>query len=314
MRLIAAADFVDLYLGHDFADVKGLAGQPRKVTAPAEWLTEIQELRAQCLHQYETTREPEFALVLEERVLLRVTYNLAVFTKPFFVLNRSRATIMPLEDLGLPDHIYECLLAEETRGLVYFAGEMGTGKTSSAASAAKARLTSLGGLGLTVEDPPETLLQGEHGPGRCIQLPVSRIQGGYSETLIRALRTRADLILVGEVRDTATAVEVIKASINGHLIFSTGHAGSIGGAIKRLAVLAEPVMPNAMEVLSQGLTAVIHQTLLRPDHGQPRLTLQTLLLTQEDAPSIREKIRSGHLQMIEQDVVTQSNRSLWHGQ
>lgn len=172
MSLIADAEFVDLYLGHDFADVKGLAGQPRKAAAPPEWLTEIQELRARCLHQYETTREPEFALVLEDRVLLRVTYNLDVFTKPFFVLNRSRATIIPLEDLGLPDHIYECLLAEETRGLVYFAGEMGTGKTSSAASAVKARLTSRGGLGLTVEDPPETLLQGEHGSGRCIQLPV----------------------------------------------------------------------------------------------------------------------------------------------
>lgn len=314
MSLIADADFVDLYLGHDFADVRGLVDQPGKVAVPTEWLTEIQELKAKCLHQFEMTREPEFALVLEERVLLRVTYILDVFTKPFFVLNRSRATILPLDDLGLPDHIYDCLLAEHTRGLVYFVGEMGAGKTSTAASTVKARLICRGGLGLTVEDPPETLLQGEHGPGRCIQLPVSRVQGGYSETLIRALRTRADLILVGEVRDTATAVEVIKASINGHLIFSTGHGGSVAGAIKRLSVLAEPIMPNALEVLSQGLTAVIHQTLQRPGHGQPRLTLQCLSLTQDDGPSIREKIRSGHLQMIEQDIVAQSNRSLWHGQ
>lgn len=314
MSLIADADFVDLYLGHDFADVKGLAGQPRKMPVPAEWASEILELKAQCLRQFETTRELEFALVLEERVLLRVTYILDVFAKPFFVLNRSRATILALDDLGLPDHIHDCLLNEHTRGLVYVVGEMGAGKTSTAASAVKARLTSLGGLGLTVEDPPETLLQGEHGPGRCIQLPVSRAQGGYSETLIRALRTRADLILVGEVRDTPTAVEVIKASINGHLIFSTGHGRDVSNGIKRLAVLAEPVMPNALEVLSQGLTAVIHQALYRPDHGQPRLTLQCLSLSQDDAPSIREKIRNGHLQMIEQDIVAQSNRSLWHGQ
>lgn len=314
MSFIADADFVDLYLGHDFADVKGLAGHARKTAVPAEWLSEIEKLRERCLHQYETTQEPEFALVLEERVLLRVTYNLDVFTKPFFVLNRSRATIIPLGDLGLPDHIYECLLNENTRGLIYFVGEMGTGKTSSAASAVKARLVSLGGLGLTVEDPPETLLQGEHGHGRCIQLPVSRVQGGYSETLIRALRTRADMILVGEVRDTPTAVEVIRASINGHLIFSTGHGASITGAIKRLIVLAEPVMPNAMEVLSQGLTAVIHQSLLRSERNHPRLTIHSLLLTQEDGPSIREKIRSGHLQMIEQDIAAQSNRSLWHDQ
>jgi twitching motility protein PilT len=143
--LIADADFVDLYLGHDFADVKGLAGQPRKMPVPAEWASEILELKAQCLRQFETTREPEFALVLEERVLLRVTYILDVFAKPFFVLNRSRATILALDDLGLPDHIHDCLLNEHTRGLVYVVGEMGAGKTSTAASAVKARLTSLGG-------------------------------------------------------------------------------------------------------------------------------------------------------------------------
>ena len=312
--MIADADFVDLYLGHDFADVKGLAGESRQIPVPAEWASEIIKLKAQCLHQFETTREPEFALVLEERVLLRVTFILDVFAKPFFVLNRPRATILALDDLGLPDHIYDCLLAERTRGLVYVVGEMGAGKTSTAASAVKARLTVRGGLALTVEDPPETLLQGEHGRGRCIQLPVSRVQGGYSETLIRALRTRADLIYVGEVREASTAAEVIKAAINGQLIVSTGHGGSVSSGIQRLAVLAEPLMPNAMEVLSQGLTAVIHQTLQRPAQAQPRLTLQCLSLAHSDAPSIREKIRSGKLQMIEQDIVSQSNRSLWHGE
>ncbi|WLI52192.1 ATPase, T2SS/T4P/T4SS family [Pseudomonas sp. FP833] len=255
---------------------------------------------------------------MEGEVLLRVTYILDVFAKPFFVLNRSRATILALDDLGLPDHIHDCLLNEHTRGLVYVVGEMGAGKTSTAASAVKARLTSLGGLGLTVEDPPETLLQGEHGPGRCIQLPVSRAQGGYSETLIRALRTRADLILVGEVRDTPTAVEVIKASINGAFCFSTrARPGSLKREIKRCSNVAEPVYADErLDGDLAGLTAVINKGTLStvPDHGQPRLTLQCLSLSQDDAPSIREKIRNGHLQMIEQDIVAQSNRSLWHGQ
>lgn len=316
MGFIADTDFVDLYLGDGFVDVKGMTGQPRRIAAPSDWKGELDALLQRCIDHYAVSGDPEFSLIVDGCVL-RVTQLQDVNAKTVFVLNKSAVKILPLERLGLPQNLHDSLsTGEHIRGLIFICGEMGSGKTSSAASLIKARLTSLGGTALTVEDPPEPLLHGEHGPGRCIQIPVSRKQGGYEEALIRALRTRADMILVGEVRDTATAVQVVQASINGHLILCTGHSGSVAQGIERLAALAQPRLSNALQLLAQGLIAVIHQTLVTDPGGSGvrRLRLQCLSLLGDDSSGIREKIRSNNLTLIEQDIAHQNSRSLWNDQ
>ncbi|CAI8925826.1 ATPase, T2SS/T4P/T4SS family [Pseudomonas chlororaphis] len=313
MSAISEANFVDLYLGDGFADVKGLPGQPTRVPAPQNWSAEIQQLRERCQEHFNKTQEPEFSLILDGAIY-RVTQLQDLHAQSLFVLSKSAVQILPLEDLGLPDDLHQSLFSPTLRGLIFICGEMGSGKTSSAASMLVARLKELGGMAFTVEDPPEPLLHGEHGPGRCIQVPVSRRQGGYEEALIRALRTRAEILMVGEVRDTPTAVQVVQASINGHFIICTGHAGSVTQGIERLASLAEPKVSNAIRLLAQGLIAVIHQTLQPDAKGIKRLKLQCLSLTGSDAPGIREKIRIGQLQLLEQDIANQSSRSLWNDQ
>lgn len=313
MSAISEANFVDLYLGAGFADVKGLPGQPTRVPAPNNWKTEIDQLRERCQEHFDKTQEPEFSLILDGAVY-RVTQLLDLHAQSLFVLSKSVVQLLSLDDIGLPDELYQSLFNPSLRGLIFICGEMGSGKTSSAASIVAARLKALGGMALTVEDPPEPLLHGEHGLGRCIQIPVSRRQGGYEEALIRALRTRAEILMVGEVRDTPTAAQVVQASINGHFIICTGHAGSVPQAIERLASLAQPRVPNAKDLLAQGLIAVIHQTLTPDSEGFKRLKLQCLSLTAADAPGIREKIRAGQLQMLEQDIANQSSRSLWNDQ
>lgn len=257
--------------------------------------------------------DPEFALI-EDGVVLRVTQLLDLNGKPVFVLSKSSVQIRPLDMLGLPDTLQNALMTDTVRGLIFICGEMGTGKTSSAASLVKARLETWGGLCLAVEDPPEPFLHGLHGQGRCIQVPVSRRLGGYEEALILALRTRADLLFVGEIRDSATAAQVIKASINGHLIISTGHAGSVIQGIERICALAQPLLSNARELLSEGLVAVIQQSLSKNNDASRRLTLQTLLFTGTDGPGIREKVRAGKVSLLDQDIVNQSSRSLWNDQ
>jgi twitching motility protein PilT len=122
------------------------------------------------------------------------------------------------------------------------------------------------------------------------------------------------MILVGEVRDTPTAAQVVQASINGHFIICTGHSGSVMQGIERLAVLAQPVLPNALQILAQGLIAVIHQTLLNDGSGFKRLKLQCLSLASSESNGIREKIRSDKMQLLEQDIASQAARSLWNDQ
>jgi twitching motility protein PilT len=313
VSVISEAEFVDLYLGDGFADAKGLPGQARRVEAPAEWRADLERLRIQCQEKYLATQDPEFALI-EDGVVLRVTQLLDLNGKPVFVLSKSSVQIRPLDMLGLPDYLQDALMSDTVRGLIFFCGEMGTGKTSSAASLVKARLEAWGGICVAVEDPPEPYLNGRHGDGRCIQVPVSRRLGGYEEALILALRTRADLLFVGEIRDSATAAQVIQASINGHLIICTGHAGSVIQAIERIPALAQPLLNNARELLSRGLVAVIHQSLSKAADGSARLTLQSLLFTGEDGPGIREKVHAGKITLLDHDIAHQSSRSLWNDQ
>jgi Tfp pilus assembly pilus retraction ATPase PilT len=313
VSVISEAEFVDLYLGDGFADAKGLPGQARSVEAPVQWRADLERIRQLCEEKYAATQDPEFAL-LEDGIVLRVTKLMDLNGKPVFVLSKSSVQIRPLDMLGLPDHLQNALMSDTVRGLIFICGEMGTGKTSSAASLVTARLEVLGGICMAVEAPPEPFLHGRHGNGRCIQVPVSRRTGGYEEALILALRTRADLLFVGEILDSATAAQVIQASINGHLIISTGHAGSVTQGIERISALAQPILSNARELLSRGLAAVIHQSLSTANDGTRRLTLQSLLLTGNDGPSIREKIHAGKITLLEQDIAHQSSRSLWNDQ
>lgn len=310
MSLITAADFIDLYLGDDFADVKGLQGAgSRRVLVPAPWAEEIEALRLQCQSAYQEGQDPEFALVVDG-VILRVTQLDNAFSGSIFVLRKSNAEIRDFNLLGFPQEVVNALLTPNLQGLVLICGDMATGKTSTAASLIVERLKRHGGIGFAVEDPQETNLNGQHGIGRCIQVKTSRRSGGYSEALTRTLRTGADLVLIGEIRDEDTAYQACKASLNGHLVIATIHAKTGTQAIEKLVTLAKPLAANAYEVVAEGLQAVICQAL--DINGTARhLVAEPLLLTGSDAPSIRDKIRRQNIHLVEEDIVRQKRASLW---
>jgi Tfp pilus assembly ATPase PilU len=148
------------------------------------------------------------------------------------------------------------LTRPDLRGVVGFIGEMESGKTTAAASSVRGRLLALGGIAVAIEDPPETNLDGEHGDGRCISVEVGA--GGYKAATKKAMRTGASIIYLGEVRDEDPAAEVAMGGNNGHLIFTTWHAGSIEDGVKRIAAMCGKTISNPENLLSTGLAALIH--------------------------------------------------------
>jgi type II secretory ATPase GspE/PulE/Tfp pilus assembly ATPase PilB-like protein len=72
------------------------------------------------------------------------------------------------------------------------------------------------------------------------------------------LRQDPEVILVGEIRDQATAEVAFQAALTGHLILSTFHAGSAAGAISRLSD-----MGIAPYLLRSGVLAIVSQRLVR---------------------------------------------------
>ncbi len=227
-----------------------------------------------------------------------------------FILRKSMAEIRELESINLPMPIMELINTKDMDGLILIAGKMRNGKTTTASSLMKYRLEQFGGVGVAIEDPPETRLHGLHGTGRCLQIAASRLKGGYKEQIIIAMRTGADLMFIGEIRDTATAVEAVNASINGHMIISTIHAGSVQEAIEKLHSLCDK---DTKQVVADGIKIVIYQEIIVVRQNGvgavigKRLELSAFIVDD----TTRFLIRDGDLSAINQQVSHQSTKLQW---
>jgi twitching motility protein PilT len=321
MSLIADSNFVDLILGATYCDVKNLEGStlPR-VPAPDAWASEVVQLRQQCKDILAEHGDPEFVCTIDGGIKLRVTQMFDINQQDVFFIRRTNHKIFKANDLGLPRSVLDAWRAHDLRGLVLITGEMGHGKTATAASLIVDRLEQLGGLAIALEDPLETHLEGTHGErsGRCVQVQASRKTGGFKEHLIKTMRTGADLIFVGEIRDGETAEQAAIGALNGHLMIATMHASSPSNAIERFITLAKSGsngIGNLEDIVAAGLSIVVTQTLTRiPAEGLntksfTRLSAKSLIMTGSDGLSIKEKIRSGKSQSLTQDVDYQSRQS-----
>lgn len=316
---ISEVSFVDLYLGDGFCDITGLDGAGHRMPAPASLGNELELLRKECKRICEAEGEAEFSLLVDGTIF-RGTALEDVANKDVFILRRSAASILPVQSIGFSPMVLKELLRKDMKGLILFAGEMGAGKTSTLASVLNARLERHGGIAIAIEDPPETNLNGLHGEGRCIQVRASRKNGGYKEQMRRAMRSGADTILVGEIRDNEPAMEAVKGSINGHLLMATIHAGSPIEAIERLQTFCNGAgASNTNEILADGLAMVIWQTMERmkmPDTPRqtgrhvPRIRSEFLIV--RERTGVKTKIRKGLLDQLVHDVSEQSTQMAWN--
>ncbi|HDI6040070.1 TPA: Flp pilus assembly complex ATPase component TadA, partial [Escherichia coli] len=80
----------------------------------------------------------------------------------------------------------------------------------------------------TIESPPEGRIPG------AIQTAVRDSVDGWVDAIKSAMRLDPDAILNGEIRDHASALAAIKASMTGHLLLTTLHANDALNIIERL--------------------------------------------------------------------------------
>ena len=106
---------------------------------------------------------------------------------------------------------------------------------------------------MTIEDPVEVSV------GGVAQSQVHPTVGLDLAAGLRFLmRQDPEVIMVGEIRDRPTAEAALQASLTGHLLLSTFHAGSAAETVGRLLDMGiEPY------VLRSGILAILHQRLLR---------------------------------------------------
>ena len=137
-------------------------------------------------------------------------------------------------------------------GLVLVVGPTGSGKTTTLYSSlhyiASPRINVI-----TLEDPIEMVHE------KFNQIAMQpKIGLTFDSALRTVLRQDPDVVMVGEIRDSQTASNVVQAAMTGHLVISTIHTGEAAGAVSRLLDL--DVMPF---LLSGVLLGVVAQRLVR---------------------------------------------------
>lgn len=315
MSFIQTERFFDLYIGESFCDVSKLNGRKGLTPAPLEWSEDLKDIRARCAKVRESVGQDEFSLVYDDRTF-RVTTMVDVRGETIYVLAIADEQKRRFADLGYPRPLCDALLAPDLTGLVLFGGPFGAGKTTSAAALAIARMEQLGELIYAAEDPEETNLNGSHGPGRCLQVPIRRDGLDLEEQLARGVRSRADAIYIGEIRRPSEAYQAVQSGVNGELIIATAHGASLSDLIERTAALASAKQSSANGLLAAGLAIVIFQQLeVVPlqEKGETAAFLRSdfLFVNKSESDSVRAKIRAGRFGDLEQEIELQRNRVLW---
>lgn len=159
-----------------------------------------------------------------------------------------------LENLGCDPEDLEKIrnLLCHSDGLILNTGPTGSGKTTTLYAMIR-QLDLAHYNAVAVEDPVEY-----HIPG-VIQVQVNEKSGLTFGTALRSiLRQDPDIILVGEIRDSETAMLAVRAALTGHLVLATLHANDAPSAPSRMIDMGVPPY-----LLSSVLRGVMTQRLVR---------------------------------------------------
>lgn len=162
--------------------------------------------------------------------------------------------ILDLKVLGMPPKLLTEFreILKIPYGVILVTGPTGSGKTTTLYSALS-EVSTMERSVYTLEDPIEYRMP------LIRQTQINEEAGLTFATGLRALlRQDPDVILVGETRDTETAMLMVRAALTGHLVFSTLHTNDAAGAIPRLVDMGvEPYL------LPASLLAILAQRLVR---------------------------------------------------
>ena len=152
-----------------------------------------------------------------------------------------------MERLGMGDDEQAQItrVLDYPHGIILVTGPTGSGKSTSL-NAFLRKINSTDLRIVTIEDPIEYEVPGVN------QMQVRPEIGlSFAGALRHVLRQDPDVIMVGEIRDRETADIAIRASLTGHLVFSTLHTNDAPGAITRLVDMGiEPfLVASAMELI-----------------------------------------------------------------
>lgn len=185
-------------------------------------------------------------------------------------------------------------IARRKSGLILIEGPTGSGKTTSIAALMNMLNESTDQHFYCIEDPIEF----HHKPiGASIftmrEIGVHAVD--YASAVENALRSKPNVIFVGEMLSNDTKKAALHAATTGHLVITTAHAGSVAEAIDSfIGGFSADEQPQIRSRLSQSLLAVMCQSLIPTKSGGQVAAREVMISNLNFAEIIAE----GNMQML----------------
>lgn len=253
----------------------------------------------------EETRELDFSLSVQlqqengeplaSRFRVNAFYQRGSLGAVFRVISSE---IPEPERLGVPPRMLELL--SKKQGLILVVGPTGSGKSTTLASLINRVNHTRPAHIITIEDPIEFTY--ENDVALIEQREVFSDTLSFSEALKHAMRQAPDIILVGEMRDTATMAAALTAAETGHLVFATVHTNNAAQTIDRIIDSFPAEHQNQIrQQLASALLSILSQRLLPRADGRGRVAAFEVLIA---TPAIRALIRDNKSFQIQSTIET----------
>lgn len=167
----------------------------------------------------------------------------------------SQDVSVSLNHLGMDENILIPWrnIIKKPHGIILVSGPTGSGKSTTLHATINEIKSDEINI-TTVEDPVESKIAGIN------QVQIDAYKVSFADALRSILRQDPDVIMVGEIRDKETAEIALRASLTGHMVYSTIHTNDAPSAVTRLIDMGiEPflVASSVIGVLAQRLVRVL---------------------------------------------------------
>ena len=184
--------------------------------------------------------------------------------------------VKDLDALGFAQHDAQRweALVKRPHGIILVTGPTGSGKTTTLYSTLKRVATEEVNVS-TVEDPIEMIE-----PSFNQTQVQPQLDFNFAEGLRALMRQDPDIIMVGEIRDLATAEMAVQAALTGHLVFSTLHTNDAPSAVTRMLELGIPsylINATLLGVLAQRLVRTLCKQCRESDDSASRATIDDVV-------------------------------------
>ena len=222
-------------------------------------------------------RRPQSGQFCINQVDLRLSTHPTIYGENIVIriLNKNDYNLS-IESLGFSKEEIDYFnrIVQLSQGIIIFCGPTGSGKTTSIYSLMEL-IDKKSRNVMTLEDPIEYKM------ANVKQTEIKQGVLDFAAGVRSILRQDPDVIFIGEIRDEETAQMATRASMTGHLVFTTIHANDSIGAIFRLKhfnIKSSFIAENIIAIVSQRLVKkssnkgrTIISEILKPDSNLSNL-------------------------------------------